>query len=155
MEKEIMAVQARSITQSNNHNKDIIMPKKRTKKQVEEIMKTRAKTWRDDGMFLEFCTYHGAGNALDDPCSSGFNLIGAGGRDIDEDADFNEETVTFYLQELDSGDDLTVRLTPESARSLAEHLKKWADDAENSADDDNIEHKFEAQRRRYYANNGL
>lgn len=135
------------------------MPKKQTKAQIEATMKARGESWREDGMFQEFCTYHGVGDALHDPCSSGFSLLGAGGRDIneyaEEDDDFNEKSVIFYLEELDSGEHITARLTPESARLLAERLNQWANDAEGSAKDEDIEAKFEEQRRQYYANGGV
>ena len=138
------------------------MPKN-TQKQQDEIMKARGESWREDGIFRELCTYHGVGDALSDPSSSGFSLVGAGGREIIEDEyeggeqdDFhNEEAVLFSIQELDSGKGITVSLTPESARLLAERLNQWADDAEGAADDQDVEKKIEEQRRQYYRNNGI
>lgn len=109
-------------------------------------------TWREDDSFKEFGSYTNT-PALYDVSSSGYTLIGAGGRDIDEDCDFNEAAVKFYLQFLDSGEDMEFSLTPESARDLARHLNKWADDAETT--DEDIETIFERQRSEYYAKGGL
>ena len=97
--------------------------------------------WHDDGMFMEFSFYK-VTDALRDPYSSGYNLIGAGGKypldpelEEDEENDADQElepSVALYLQELDTGDDMKLNLTPDSARLLAERLNEWADDAETN-----------------------
>lgn len=97
--------------------------------------------WHKDGMFKEFSCY-GVTDAIDDPYSSGYNLIGAGGKsppddEIEEGEEGNnsqqiEPVVALYLQKLDSGEDMKLDLTPDSARLLAERLNEWADDAETN-----------------------
>lgn len=130
------------------------MPGKLNSQETDEAMKLAPATWRDDSAFLEFCTYKGVGTALWDPTSSGYNLVGAGGREIDTDARFNEAVVMFAVVKIDDGEEFSMNLTPESARNFAEKLNDWADDADNASKSANIERKMEAQRRKYYANGG-
>lgn len=113
--------------------------------------------WHEDGMFMEFSCYK-VTDGLHDPHSSGYNLIGAGGTSpLDEEFEDSETEsddqdpdpmVLLYLQELDSGDDMTVRLTPYSARLLAERLNEWADDAESSKE--TVDEAIEKIRMEWY-----
>lgn len=118
---------------------------------------TRTATWREDDNFREFAPYT-IGGALDAPDSSGYSLIGAGGvidasEFFDEgdepDEDFEDpEVVVLYFQELDSGADMELRITPDSARSFADRLIQWADDAEGS--NETADARIERLRNKHY-----
>lgn len=91
-------------------------------------------TWRQDTKFLEMSCYKNT-DGLEDPGSSGYNLIGAGGQipadtGNEDDNVADQDAVIFYLQRLDDGANLEVRLTPKAARLLAGRLNEWAEDAE-------------------------
>ena len=119
--------------------------------------------WYEDEDFKEFSCY-GETDGLNSPSGDGYNLIGAGGDLVsDEEPDEspeesedeipNEEIVKFYIQDLDTGDDFVMKLTPDSARQFAERLQEWADDAETI--DIDVEAAIENVRNSWYEKGGL
>lgn len=101
-------------------------------------------TWREDEAFQEF-----GGRTLLDPRSSGFSLVGGGGSHREGDGP-ERPNVIVYLEELDSGRHLHASFDPESARSFANSLLEWADDADAAEMD--VETAIETERtewRRY------
>jgi len=108
-------------------------------------------TWREDSQFKEMSCYS-VTDAIGDPWSSGYNLIGAGGiLDDDEPVEEGEDedrAVIFNLQRLDDGEEMEVRVTPEGARLLAKRLLAWADEADKS--DMTIDEVIEGLREDFY-----
>lgn len=123
----------------------------------EQVRPVPAGDWRSDDMFKEFSCY-GQTSVLDDPRSSGCNVIGGGGTlphpDCDEDEEERDDrAVILYLQELDSGGETETRMTPDAARRLAGLLNQWADDAEEGAT--TVDEAIEKERAAWYAQGGL